>query len=84
MEKDVNQLLQEGEKVTREAMPGRYQKMLDSLVRKSKKLCDALQNAGGAQYAELQALQALVLNARAANSRQNVRASPAGRAGLCC
>ena len=51
--------------MTRQAVPGRYRKMLDLLVRKSKELHDALRNAGGAQYAELQAMQALVLGARA-------------------
>ncbi len=65
MEQDVYQLLQEADRVTREAALDKHQKMLDLLMRKSKELRDAMRNAGGAQYMEMENMQALVLEARA-------------------
>ncbi len=65
MEWDVHQLLQEVDKVVKEGTEGQYRAMLDSLMRNSKELQDAMQNAGGAQYTDMQNMQGLVADAKA-------------------
>ncbi len=65
MELDVHQLLQEVDKVVKESSEGQYRAMLESLMRKAKELRDAMQNAGGTQYTDLQNMQALVADAKA-------------------
>ena len=60
MEKDVNQLVQEAQKVMQESAITQYQVLLYLLVRKSRELRDALRKAEGLKYAELQILEAPV------------------------
>ncbi len=60
MERDGNQLMQDAQKVVHKSARTQYQTMLDLLVQKSRELRDALRNAGGLQYSELQKLEAQV------------------------
>ena len=65
MERDVHQLLQEVDKVIKESSEGQYRALLDALMRKAKELRDAMLNAGGTQYTDMQNMQVLIADAKA-------------------
>ncbi len=64
MERDVNQLLQDAERVIKGNLEGQYRPMFDALMRKTKELRDAMRSAGGSQYVDMQNMQALVVEAK--------------------
>ncbi len=64
MERDVNQLLQDVDKVVKGNAEGQYRAMFDALMRKAKELRDAMRNASGSQYTDMQNMQTLVVEAK--------------------